>query len=176
MIRVHVVVNGYLEENCYIIENGKYALIVDPGSESKKIINEINKLKVKVVGILITHYHFDHVGALDDIKNKYKKAKLIDFKSNKNQTIGDFKFKIIENSGHTMDSVSYYFEDDKKLFCGDFVFRESIGRFEMEDMPIMLDSLEKFKKLDRDIKVYPGHGEYTEVGYELDHNPFMKGI
>ena len=75
-----------------------------------------------------------------------------------------------------MDSVSYYFEDDKKLFCGDFVFRESIGRFEMEDMPIMLDSLEKFKKLDRDIKVYPGHGEYTEVGYELDHNPFMKGI
>ncbi len=174
MLKIITVVTGYLEENCYILHNDKDALIIDPGDDSNKIIDAIGNLNV--LGILITHYHFDHVGALDDIKNKYKKAKLIDFKSNKNQTIGDFKFKIIENFGHTMDSVSYYFEDDKKLFCGDFVFRESIGRFEMEDMPIMLDSLEKFKKLDRDIKVYPGHGEYTEVGYELDHNPFMKGI
>ncbi len=174
MLKIITVVTGYLEENCYILHNDKDALIIDPGDDSNKIIDAVGNLNV--LGILITHYHFDHVGALDDIKNKYKKAKLIDFKSNKNQTIGDFKFKIIENFGHTMDSVSYYFEDDKKLFCGDFVFRESIGRFEMEDMPIMLDSLEKFKKLDRDIKVYPGHGEYTEVGYELDHNPFMKGI
>ena len=174
MLKIITVVTGYLEENCYILHNDKDALIIDPGDDSNKIIDAIGNLNV--LGILITHYHFDHVGALDDIKNKYKKAKLVDFKSNKDQTIGDFKFKIIENFGHTMDSVSYYFEDDKKLFCGDFVFRESIGRFEMEDMPIMLDSLEKFKKLDRDIKVYPGHGEYTEVGYELDHNPFMKGI
>ena len=174
MLKIITVVTGYLEENCYILHNDKDALIIDPGDDSNKIIDAIGNLNV--LGILITHYHFDHVGALDDIKSKYKKAKLVDFKSNKDQTIGDFKFKIIENFGHTMDSVSYYFEDDKKLFCGDFVFRESIGRFEMEDMPIMLDSLEKFKKLDRDIKVYPGHGEYTEVGYELDHNPFMKGI
>ena len=174
MLKIITVVTGYLEENCYILHNDKDALIIDPGDDSNKIIDAIGNLNV--LGILITHYHFDHVGALDDIKSKYNKAKLIDFKSNKDQTIGNFKFKIIENFGHTMDSVSYYFEDDKKLFCGDFVFRESIGRFEMEDMPIMLDSLEKFKKLDRDIKVYPGHGEYTEVGYELDHNPFMKGI
>ena len=174
MLKIITVVTGYLEENCYILHNDKDALIIDPGDDSNKIIDAIGNLNV--LGILITHYHFDHVGALDDIKNKYKKAKLVDFKSKKDQTIGDFKFKIIENFGHTMDSISYYFEDDKKLFCGDFVFRESIGRFEMEDMPIMLDSLEKFKKLDRDIKVYPGHGEYTEVGYELDHNPFMKGI
>ena len=174
MLKIITVVTGYLEENCYILHNDKDALIIDPGDDSNKIIDAIGNLNV--LGILITHYHFDHVGALDDIKSKYNKAKLIDFKSKKDQTIGDFKFKIIENFGHTMDSVSYYFEDDKKLFCGDFVFRESIGRFEMEDMPIMLDSLEKFKKLDRDIKVYPGHGEYTEVGYELDHNPFMKGI
>ncbi len=176
MIRVHVVVNGYLEENCYIIENGKYALIVDPGSESKKIINEINKLKVKVVGILITHYHFDHVGALEDIKNKYKKAKFIDFNSKKDQIIGEFKFKIIENFGHTMDSVSYYFEEEKKMFCGDFVFKDSIGNYDDENTYIMIESLREFKKLDRDIRVYPGHGIYTEVGYEVDHNPFMKGI
>ena len=174
MLKIITVVTGYLEENCYILHNDKDALIIDPGDDSNKIIDAIGNLNV--LGILITHYHFDHVGALDDIKSKYNKAKLIDFKSKKDQTIGDFKFKIIENFGHTMDSVSYYFEEGKKLFCGDFVFRESIGRFEMEDMPIMLDSLEKFKKLDRDIKVYPGHGEYTEVGYELDHNPFMKGI
>ena len=174
MLKVITVVTGYLSENCYIVHNDKDALIIDPGDDSNKIISSVGNLNV--LGILITHYHFDHVGALDEIKNKYKKAKLIDFTSKKEQSIGDFKFKIIENYGHTMDSVSYYFEDEKKMFCGDFVFRESIGNFEDEDMPIMIESLRNFKKLDRNIRVYPGHGIYTEVGYELDHNLFMKGI
>lgn len=174
MLKVITVVTGYLSENCYIVHNDKDALIIDPGDDSNKIISSVGDLNV--LGILITHYHFDHVGALDEIKNKYKKAKLIDFTSKKEQIIGDFKFKIIENYGHTMDSVSYYFEDEKKMFCGDFVFRESIGNFEDEDMPIMIESLRNFKKLDRNIRVYPGHGIYTEVGYELDHNLFMKGI
>ena len=174
MLKVITVVTGYLSENCYIVHNDKDALIIDPGDDSNKIISSVGDLNV--LGILITHYHFDHVGALDEIKNKYKKAKLIDYKSKKNIKIKTFEFRIIENYGHTMDSVSYYFEDEKKMFCGDFVFRESIGNFEEEDYPIMLESLKIFKKLDRNIRVYPGHGIYTEVGYELDHNLFMKGI
>ena len=174
MLKIITVVTGFLRENCYIVHNDKDALIIDPGDDSNKIISSVGNLNV--LGILITHYHFDHIGALDEIKNKYSKAKIIDFESKKEQNIGDFNFKIIENFGHTMDSVSYYFEKEKMLFCGDFVFRDSIGNHEEEDTPIMIDSLREFKKLDRDIKVYPGHGDYTSVGYEIDHNIFMKGI
>ena len=110
MLEVECIVNGILEENCYIIHDNKNALIVDPGSQGIKIINKINELKVSVKAILITHYHFDHTGALEEMKNHYN-VDVIDFENKKNNS--GFEFKIIENFGHTLDSVSYLFEKDK---------------------------------------------------------------
>lgn len=176
MIKVLCIVNGYLEENCYIIHNDKDALIVDPGSESNRIINEINKLNLNVLGILITHYHFDHVGALEDIKKEYNIDDVIDYKSNEKITIKDFKFKIIKNYGHTMDSVSFYFEKEKIMFTGDFVFNDSIGKYDLENENIMFDSLKKFKLFDDDIKIYPGHGPSSNIGYEKKNNYFLRGL
>ena len=176
MLEVLCIVNGYLEENCYVIHNNKNALIVDPGSESKKIINEINKLHLNVVGILITHYHFDHIGALEEVKNEYNIKDVIDYKSDKDIKIKDFKFRIIENYGHTMDSVSFYFEKEKIMFTGDFVFYESIGKFDEENEYIMFESLKRFMSLDDDITIYPGHGPSSNVGYEKRYNYFLRGI
>ena len=174
MLKVVCIVNGYLEENCYIIHNDKDALIIDPGSEGKHIIEIIEKLKVNIKGILITHSHFDHVGALDEINNKYK-VEVIDNK-NRKENINGFKYKIIENYGHTMDSVSYYFYEDKIMFTGDFVFRGSIGKYDYENEEIMYSSLKEFKKLDKDIIIYPGHGEPSTIDLELKYNPFLRGI
>lgn len=176
MLEVIKVVNGFLEENCYIIHNGIDALIIDPGSESEKIINEISSKNLNVKGILVTHYHFDHIGALDDIKNEYKDAKLIDYKTKGDVTLGTFKFKIIETYGHTMDSVSYYFDEQDILFTGDFVFKETIGNFHDGDELAMCNSLKVFKYMSTNVKVYPGHGEDTTVLHELKNNPFLKGL
>ena len=97
MIKVITIVTGMLEENCYIIHNDIDALIVDPGDNSDIIISEIEKLNLNVKGILITHYHFDHVGALDDIKAKYPNAVLVDYKTKEDKLqIGTFEFKKIE--------------------------------------------------------------------------------
>ena len=170
MLKVEVVVNGYLEENCYIVHNDKNALIVDPGSESEKIIDKVNKLNVNVVGILITHYHFDHIGALEDIKKEYNITDVIDYKSDKEIKIKDFQFEIIDNYGHTMDSVSFYFKKDKIMFTGDFVFYGSIGRYDDEDEYIMFESLKKFILLPDDIIIYPGHGPSSNTGYEKRYN------
>lgn len=169
MLEIIRVVNGYLEENCYIIHNNEYALIIDPGSESDRIIKEVKKRNLNVLGILITHYHFDHIGALDDIKNEFN----VDVINNK---IKCFDFEIIKNPGHTEDSVSYYFKKDNILFSGDFVFKETIGNYSFDMENVMIDSLIEFKKLPKNVKVYPGHGEDTTVGYELENNPFLKGI
>ena len=68
-VNIKKVVVGELETNCYILENNNECLIVDPGSESDKIIKNIDK---KVVGILLTHRHFDHVGALESVSKYYK--------------------------------------------------------------------------------------------------------
>ena len=176
MMKIFCIINGYLEENCYIIQNNNHALIVDPGSESEKIINKIDNLNIKVDGILVTHYHFDHVGVLDEIKNVYKNANIYDYKSSGDINLKNFKIKKINNFGHTMDSCSFLFESDKIMFTGDFVFYESIGRYEYENEKEMFNSLKEFIKLDDDIKVYPGHGEFTSVGHEKKYNYFLRGI
>ena len=122
MIKVEKVVTGYLDENCYIIHDGISGLVVDPGDDIEKIINKINEFNLVIKGILITHYHFDHIGALEDMKKMYPNAKVIDYKDSGNVTLDNFSFKVIETFGHTMDSCSYYFEEDKMLFSGDFIF------------------------------------------------------
>ena len=176
MLKVITIVNGYLEENCYIIHNNKETLIVDPGSEEDKIINKIEKLNLKVKGILITHYHFDHVGVLDAIKNKYKASLICDYNSDLDNKIDCFYFKKINNFGHTMDSCSFLFEKDNIMFTGDFVFKGTIGNYEMENEQEMFNSLKDFIKLKDDIKIYPGHGPSSSIGYEKEHNYFLRGI
>lgn len=173
MLNIICIINGELEENCYIIHNKKDALIIDPGSEEDKIFKVIDELKLTVKGILVTHYHFDHVLCLEDVKNKYK-VDVIDY-NNKNNISG-FNYEIIENYGHTMDSVSFYFKKEKIMFTGDFVFMGSIGKYDFDNEEIMYESLKRFCKLDDDIVIYPGHGPSSTIGYEKDNNYFLRGI
>ena len=175
-MNIDCITNGLLLENCYIIsDKDRNAIIIDPGMELDKITSFIDNNHLKVVCVLVTHYHFDHVTILDEIINKYK-CKVIDYKSEKNNKIKSFNFAVIENYGHTMDSVSFYFKKEKVMFTGDFIFKESIGKYNFEDEEIMINSLKSFCKLDDDIVIYPGHGESSTVGYEKENNYFLRGI
>ena len=68
---IQVVVTGTLDENCYIIKKNNTCLVVDPGSDYPKIKEVIGE--DKVLGVLITHSHFDHIGALKELRN-YKEV------------------------------------------------------------------------------------------------------
>lgn len=164
---------GYLKENCYVLSINNNCLIIDPGANPEKIISLVGDKRV--LAILITHYHFDHVGALDELKKFYGTV-IVDYKSKINK-IGDFSFDIIDTKGHKEDSVTYYFKKEKVMFVGDFIFKGTIGRCDLEggNVKEMTRSLNKIKTYDKDIKIYPGHGEYTILGEELKHNPYMKG-
>jgi hydroxyacylglutathione hydrolase len=64
---------GPLQTNCYILANAdKKCLIVDPGEEGKKLITHLEQRKLKPQAVLLTHAHFDHIGAVDDIRDRYK--------------------------------------------------------------------------------------------------------
>ena len=167
------IITGYLEENCYILINNNNCLIIDPGDNYNKILKEIKPLNIE--GILITHYHFDHIGALNDLL-EYKKVKIYDYKlDEKEYVINNFKFEIIKNPGHSKDSVSFYFKDEKVMFTGDFIFKESIGRTDLEtgSDSDMLKSIEKFKKYNKNITIYPGHGDISNIDYELKNNIYL---
>ena len=174
-MKINRVVVGKLEENCYIIEKNNHVLVIDPGAEYFKIKEA---LQDKILdGILITHNHFDHVGALEELKEIYKvKSYQKEDFSEKKYTIGNFNFEVIYNPGHSKDSISFYFEEINAMFVGDFIFQRTVGRW---DLPTgneldMVKSIDKLKERNNDIVLYPGHGVETVLGYEKKYNPYFK--
>ena len=161
---------GYIRTNCYILIENEDAIIIDPGDEYEKIKEKIKDLNIKA--ILITHYHFDHVGALTNFKN----VEIYDYKNtNKRIKLKNFEFEIIETKGHTDDSVSFYFENENKMFVGDFIFQGTIGRTDLEtsNHNEIIKNIEKIKKYPENTEIYPGHGNNTILKEELINNPFF---
>ena len=170
-MNIETVIVGELQTNCYIISKDNHVLVIDPGDEYDKIISTINNRIID--GVLITHHHFDHVGALPNFDENiiYDKSNLDEGIHN----IGIFAFEVIYNPGHKGDSVSYLF-DNKYLFCGDFIFYESIGRTDFEDGNIldMYNSLKATNRYNDDVIIYPGHGRNTNFKHERKYNVFLK--
>ena len=90
--------------------------------------------------------------------------------------IEGIKCKLIATPGHTKGSCCFYFEDDKLLISGDTLFYGSVGRTDLPtgSMGTLVRSIkEKLMCLPDDVKVYPGHGDTTTIGFERENNPFI---
>lgn len=168
------IVVGELETNCYILEKDNNVLIVDPGDEYPKIKEQIKDKNL--VGILLTHNHFDHTGCIKDLINDYN-IPLYD-----NETLNEgvnhistFTFEVIKTYGHTMDSISFYFKEDKVMFTGDFLFYDTIGRCDFPESNVdeMKKSISKIKRYPNDVTIYPGHGIKTTLGREKEYNIYF---
>lgn len=174
-MKIKKVITGVLDENCYVLIKNNTAIIIDPGDDYLDIKEAIGENKV--LAVLITHSHFDHIGALRNFLTKrsikiFKKSSL----EEKEYTIGDFKFKCIYTPGHSKDSVSFFFEENNCMFVGDFIFKESIGRTDLPggDNNDMKESLNKLLTFNESITLYPGHDDETTLKYEKEHNPYLK--
>lgn len=151
---------GELETNCYILSKDNKCLIIDPGDEYSKIVKALGDKDV--IGCLVTHFHIDHIGALEEILYKY------DIEVNEENNI--FKYEIIETPGHTFDSKTFYFKDENIMFDGDFIFKDGIGRTDLGGSDKdMQNSLKMIEQYDENIKLYPGHGPSTTLKEEKKH-------
>ena len=166
-MKIESVQVGMLGTNCYILGKNDKVLVVDPGDEADKIKRVIGKRKV--VGIIVTHYHFDHIGALNEIK-QWSGANIYDYINLEEGMckIDDFEFETIYTPGHKEDLISIYFKDEQALFCGDFIFENSIGRFDLEGSNFrdMKKSIRKILTYPMEMKIYPGHGDATTLANE----------
>ena len=100
----------------------------------------------------------------------------IDLEGKESIKFGNTELKIIPTPGHTPGHVAFFEPESKVLFTGDTLFRESIGR---TDLPggdyswIMRSIIENILPLGDDVKIYPGHGETSDIGHESMYNPFV---
>lgn len=152
---------GALGTNCYIIYKDNEALIIDPGDEASKVINFIEENDLKPMAILLTHAHFDHIGAVDEVRNFFeidvylheneaewleephfngsalyprqevKTTKPDHYLKPGNMTLGGFSFEIRHTPGHSPGSVSFLFHEEQVIFSGDVLFRQGVGRTDL---------------------------------------------
>ena len=164
-MKIDKVVVGTLDTNCYILSLNNKCIIIDPGDEYSKIKQVIDDKEI--VGVIITHYHFDHIGALN-----YFDGNLVLDKSNleeKEYNIDCFNFEVIYTPGHKEDAITIYFRKEKIMFTGDFIFKNAIGRTDLPggNYKDMLKSLDKIKNYSMNITIYPGHGDITMLCNEM---------
>lgn len=190
---------GSFEVNCTVLTRGDTAWIVDPGADAVLILKTLESLGAKPDAILLTHGHFDHIGAINDLQRAFpglpvwmhpadrpylthplnrmepfypgisEPSDVRDCRQLPNVTV-------IETPGHTPGGVCYHFPEENLLLTGDTLFAGSVGRtdFPGGSLPVLQHSLAKLKMLPDGTRVIPGHGPFTTVGDEKRGNPFLQ--
>ena len=195
-----------IDNNNYLIidEETKEAALIDCSSIDDRIDEEIEKQGANLKYILLTHGHFDHIAGIRP--NRFKnnpqivmhKADL-DWLNNANQylpmfgmpeitipkvdifvedgdtiQLGSLEIKVLHTPGHTQGGVCYLI--DGNLFSGDTIFREAVGRCDLEggNFNQIVESIQdKIFTLPAKTVIYPGHGNITSVEWEKEHNRFL---
>ncbi|OGC23942.1 hypothetical protein A2291_05505 [candidate division WOR-1 bacterium RIFOXYB2_FULL_42_35] len=170
---------GYLRTNCYILsdEQTHDAVVIDPGDEADLILPELAGLKVHY--IIITHGHYDHVGAIADVK-RLTKAKTVWHEDNflgqadwvlhdgDEIKFGRVTLKVLHTPGHSPGGICLYTKGH--LFSGDTLFYTTYGRVDLQGSSPrqMSESLQRLAALPDETIVYPGHEEFTSIGQEKE--------
>ena len=204
MLKVHTLPLGAYQTNTYIVHDSeaKSCAIIDPGYEADAILKTVSDLGLTVDAILLTHGHFDHVGAVEEIV-KETGCSLWCSESDWSQFpnpvtayfypiancdfcevqfcedgeiihAGGLTFHVLATPGHTHGSVCYLCEN--AMFSGDTLFAGSCGRTDLPggDGRSLQESLERLAELEENFWVYPGHGESTTLAEEKRYNPYMR--
>lgn len=159
-IKIEKMVLGMVQTNTWFVshEDTKELLLIDPADDAGQIIRKVEADALKLQAILLTHGHFDHIGAVDDLRAHFKgvlcyagekEAEVLEngsynlsaswatslavradqlVKDKEILTLAGFKIQVIETPGHTRGGVCYYLPEEGVLFSGDTLFRASVGR------------------------------------------------
>lgn len=153
-----------------MVDNQSNAVIVDPG-EAEPVINYLKQNQLRLIGILITHHHWDHTNGVNAIL-KYQDVPVFGSMNNNNPAINrpvqesdiikidhfPQQWHVLEIPGHTLDHVAYY--ANETLFTGDTLFAAGCGRLFEGTAEQMLNSLQKLQHFPDTTQLYCGH-EYT---------------
>lgn len=200
-MNIEKMIVGELDTNCYLISDGDIAVVIDPGDEAARILARIDGRKL--AAILLTHGHFDHIGAVSELKEATGApvymheadvpmvtdpvkslgtvfgGSVLPFEVDKTVSDGDelifggLKFKVMHTPGHSGGGVVYAI--DNAVFDGDLIFKCSIGRYDFGNYADEIASIERvIAEFPDSAVIYPGHGPETTVSYEKKYNPYLR--
>jgi hydroxyacylglutathione hydrolase len=195
---------GPLQENCWFLraEGATELLVVDPGEEAERLLGAVEELGATVAAILLTHTHFDHIGAvaamaratgapvycpLDEVENMREPTAFPGYGAfegwEPEETIAGgeqlhlagLTIDVLSTPGHSPGHVTYHFADEDVIASGDVLFQDSIGRFDLpgSDEATLMRSLQRLLELPDETVVLPGHMGATKIGRERASNPFL---
>ena len=195
-MKVYALPLGDYQTNCYIVheDDSKACLLIDPGYQSEDILDVCRKKGLEITAILLTHGHFDHVGAVKELAAEtgcdvylheadlsmppmMTAGKLYythTYNEGDDVTIAGLPVTVMHTPGHTPGSVCLKIENH--LFSGDTLFAGSCGRTDLPggSWKTIQQSLARLATLEGNFWVHPGHGESTTLAQEKKYNPYMK--
>jgi glyoxylase-like metal-dependent hydrolase (beta-lactamase superfamily II) len=206
-VRIATLTVGPLQENCYLVvdEGTGDAVLVDPGEEAARLVGAVRDAGATLRAIWLTHAHFDHVGAVAELKRVWPvpvylhaadeplylraarsaatygltleqpPAADATVAEGEQLAVGTLAFDVLHLPGHSPGHVA--FVGGGVAFAGDCLFAGSVGRTDLplSDPRQLATSLGRLTALPPETVVYPGHGPATTIGAELETNPFLNG-
>ena len=186
---------GPLQTNCYLVyrEGFDECMVIDPGDDPKELIDRIEELGLILRTVILTHGHFDHVGGVNILKEKYNcyvgmhaddwelpmeiggLGRTSHVLRDNFEIVGaSMGFRVYHTPGHTPGCVCLLVED--AMFSGDTLFSGSCGRTDLPggSWTEISNSLQRLAALEKNYAVYPGHAEPTTLDMEKRYNPYMR--
>ncbi len=197
-MRLWTIPVGYLRVNCYLFADaaGSDAVVIDPGDGAEAILARVKDERLNVRAILLTHCHWDHIGAVADVAEAtgapvmlhradlpwlregsprpVEPSRFLDHGDT--VTAGTLHLEAIHTPGHSPGGLCYRAAD--RIFTGDTLFAGSVGRWDLPggSREELFRSLrERLLTLPDDLPVFPGHGGPTTIGAER-RSPLFEGL
>ncbi len=187
-LKFEQLVLGPLSTNCYILFGpNDFSIVIDPADRAADILAVTEKEASPLVAVVLTHGHFDHIGALSGLTvpvyvhsadrpflgmewNQHSECRDLE---EGEIILAGLRLEIINTPGHTSGSVCV--RVGNHLFSGDTLFKHGVGRTDLPggSMIQMQESLQKLMRLPLETIVHPGHGPATTIEEEKQENMFL---